>query len=167
MNPAAICPYLEAQDDGPDEAEGQPVVPIHDVMGAHVLKMDSLLLQELKGLVHILQTVDAHSSLGGFRLESGEQKAETDYVKGCRQAESYCPELQWARSCSTLVPTPKPSNTCVLVQYKDSVYLTSLPEESYLRDRDPSSEVFSVMQGTQFIREHRSWKVREKGTQSP
>jgi len=36
-------------------------------MGAHVLKMDSLLLQELKGLVHILQTVDAHSSLGGFR----------------------------------------------------------------------------------------------------
>ena len=61
--------HLEAQDNGPDEAEGQPVVPIHDVVGPHVLKMDSLLLQELKGLVHILQTVDAHSSLGGFRLK--------------------------------------------------------------------------------------------------
>ena len=62
-------PYLEAQDDGPDEAEGQPVVSIHDVVGPHVLKMDSLLLQELKGLVHILQTGAAHSSLGGFRLK--------------------------------------------------------------------------------------------------
>lgn len=44
------------------------MVPIHDVMGPHVLQMDSLLLQELKGFVHILQTVDAHSSLGGFGL---------------------------------------------------------------------------------------------------
>lgn len=66
--------YLEAQDDGPDEAKGQPVVSIHNVVGPHVLKMDSLLLQELKGLVHIFQTMDAHSSLGGFRLETGEQR---------------------------------------------------------------------------------------------
>lgn len=73
------CPHLEAQDDGPDEAEGQPVVPIHDVMGAHVLKMDSLLLQELKGLVHILQTVDAHASLGGFRLETGAEGRNRSY----------------------------------------------------------------------------------------
>lgn len=49
------------------------MVPIHDVVGPHVLKMDSLLLQELQGLVHILQTVDSHSPLGGFRLEVGEQ----------------------------------------------------------------------------------------------
>lgn len=63
-------PYLEAQDDGPDEAEGQPVVPIHNVMGAHVLKMDSLLFQELKSLVDILQTVDPHPSLSGFRLKN-------------------------------------------------------------------------------------------------
>lgn len=55
------------------------MVPIDNVMGAHVLKMDSLLLQELKGFVHILQTVDAHPSLGGFRLETGEQKVETLY----------------------------------------------------------------------------------------
>lgn len=45
------------------------MIPIHNVMGTHVLKMDSLLLQELKGLVYILQTVDAHPSLCGFRLE--------------------------------------------------------------------------------------------------
>lgn len=103
----AKCPHLEAQDDGPDEAECQPVVPIHDVMGPHVLKMDSLLLQELKGLVHILQTVDAHSSLGGFRLETGEQKVETDHIKGQRQAQSYCPESAHACPYSTLLPKPR------------------------------------------------------------
>lgn len=71
------APYLEAQDDGPDEAEGQPVVPIHNVMGTHVLKMDSLLLQELKSLVYILQTVDAHPSLRGFRLEPENRGGES------------------------------------------------------------------------------------------
>lgn len=70
-------PYLEAQDDGPDEAEGQPVVSIHNVMGTHVLKMDSLLLQELKSLVYILQTVDAHPSLRRFGLEPENRSGES------------------------------------------------------------------------------------------
>lgn len=41
----ATCPwYLEAEDDGPDEAQREAVVPIHDVVGADVLQMDALLL---------------------------------------------------------------------------------------------------------------------------
>lgn len=71
------APYLEAQNNCPDEAEGQPVVSIHNVMGAHVLKMDSLLFQELKSLVDILQTVDLHPSLSGFRLKAREQSGDT------------------------------------------------------------------------------------------
>lgn len=70
-------PYLEAQNDSPDEAEGQPVVSIHNVMGAHVLKMDSLLLEELKSLVDILQTMDPHPSLSGFRLKNRKQTEDT------------------------------------------------------------------------------------------
>lgn len=61
--------YLEAEDDGPDEAQRQPVVPVHDVMRAHVLQVDPLLLQELQSLVHVLQTVDSHPALGGFGLK--------------------------------------------------------------------------------------------------
>lgn len=85
--------HLEAQDDGPDEAQGQPVVPIYDVVRPHVLKVDSLLLQELEGLVHVLQTVDAHSPLGGFRLEMSEQKVKTS-SNGYRQARIHCPFMQ-------------------------------------------------------------------------
>lgn len=39
--------HLEAKDDGPDEAQDQAVVAIHDVMGAHVFQMHTLLLEEL------------------------------------------------------------------------------------------------------------------------
>lgn len=61
--------HLEAQDDGPDEAQREAVVPVDDVVGAHVLQVDPLLLQELQGLVHVLQAVDAHPALGGFGLK--------------------------------------------------------------------------------------------------
>lgn len=60
--------HLEAQDDGPDQPQGQPVVPIHDVMRAHVLQVHALLLQELQRLVHVLQRVDPHATARGPRL---------------------------------------------------------------------------------------------------
>lgn len=66
-----LCPpgtHLEAEDDGPDEAQDQAVVAIHNVVGAHVLQVHTLLLQELQGLVHILQAVDAHLPLRGLWL---------------------------------------------------------------------------------------------------
>ena len=37
---------LEPQDDGPDEAEGEPGVPVHDIVGPHVLQVHPLLVQE-------------------------------------------------------------------------------------------------------------------------
>ena len=51
------------------------MVAVDDVMGAHVLQVDPLLLEELQGLVHILQTVDTHSALSGFWLKT-ERKAK-------------------------------------------------------------------------------------------
>lgn len=45
------------------------MVAVDDVMGAHVLQMDSLLFEELQRLVHILQTVDTHSAFCGLRLQ--------------------------------------------------------------------------------------------------
>lgn len=61
--------HLEAEDDGPDKAQREAVVSVYDVVGAHVLQVNPLLLQELQSLVHILQTVDAHAALGGFGLK--------------------------------------------------------------------------------------------------
>jgi len=61
--------YLEAQDDGPDEAEHQAVVPVHDVVRAHVLQVNPLLLQELQRFVHVLQAVDTHPAFGGLGLK--------------------------------------------------------------------------------------------------
>lgn len=60
--------HLEAEDDGPDEAQRQPVVPVHDVMGSNVLQVNTLLLEKLKSFVHILQAVDPHAPSGGLWL---------------------------------------------------------------------------------------------------
>ena len=60
--------HLEAEDDGPDEAQREAVVAVDDVVGAHVLQVDPLLLEELQGLVHVLQAVDPHAALSGLRL---------------------------------------------------------------------------------------------------
>lgn len=65
---------LEAEDDGPDEAERETMVAIDDVMGAHVLQVDALLLEELQGFVHVLQTVDSHSALRGSGLQTAHEK---------------------------------------------------------------------------------------------
>lgn len=62
---------LEAQDDGPDEAQRQPVAAVHDVVGAHILQMHALLLEELQRLVRVLQAVDAHPAFGGLGLKRG------------------------------------------------------------------------------------------------
>lgn len=66
--------YLEAEYDGPDEAQREPMVSVHDVMGAHVLQVNPLLLQELQRLVHVLQTVDPHPPFGWLWLEAEEQR---------------------------------------------------------------------------------------------
>ena len=71
-----IIVYLEAKDDGPDEAEDEAMVAVDDVVGAHVLQVDPLLFEELQSLVHVLQTVDTHSALSGFRLKTERQNTE-------------------------------------------------------------------------------------------
>ena len=60
---------LEPEDDCPDETEGQPRVSVDDVVGAHVLEMDPLLVQEGERLVDVLQAVNAHFALGWAWLE--------------------------------------------------------------------------------------------------
>ena len=60
---------LEPQDDGPDETEGESGVAVHDVVGAHILQVNSLLVEEAQGLVHVLQAVNSHLSFGRFGLQ--------------------------------------------------------------------------------------------------
>lgn len=45
------------------------MIAVDDVVGAHVLQVDPLLFEELQGLVHVLQTVDAHPAFSGFGLQ--------------------------------------------------------------------------------------------------
>lgn len=56
--------YLKAQDDGPDEAQGETVVTVHNVMRAHIFKMNLLFLEKLQRFVNILQAVDTHAAFG-------------------------------------------------------------------------------------------------------
>lgn len=158
-------PYLEAQDDGPDKAEGQPVVPIHDVVGPHVLKMDSLLLQELKGLVHVLQTVDAHSSLGGFRLKQMSRRWKRIIQEGRNQLRTTAQEVHMCPFMQRF-----PTHTKTLKKRAHSVQGQSLSNslrKVYLRDGNRSlfRGFCLITEVTQFTKEHRSWKLREKGTQ--
>ena len=60
---------LESKDDCPDETECEPGRPVDNVVCAHVFQVDSLLVQEAQGLVHVLQAVDSHLALGGPRLQ--------------------------------------------------------------------------------------------------
>lgn len=73
--------YLESQDNSPNEAKCQPVIPIHNIVRSHVFQVHSLLFQELEGFVHILQAMDAHPSFSWFRLE-GKSKNKSFYY--CR-----------------------------------------------------------------------------------
>lgn len=63
---------LEAQDDSPDEAQGEAVVSIHDVVGAHVFQVNPLLFEKLQGFVHVLQAVDPHAASRGSWLWENE-----------------------------------------------------------------------------------------------
>ena len=44
---------LEPEDDRPDESEGEPRAAVDDVVRAHVLQVDALLIEEAERLVHI------------------------------------------------------------------------------------------------------------------
>lgn len=66
--------YLEAKDDGPDEAECKTMVAINNIMRTNVLQVNSLFFKELQGFVHIFQAVDSHSSSRRARLMGGEVK---------------------------------------------------------------------------------------------
>ena len=60
---------LESKDDCPDETECEPGRSVDNVVGAHVLQVDPLLVEEAQRLVHILQAVDPHLAFGGAGLE--------------------------------------------------------------------------------------------------
>ena len=80
--PQCGCGYLEAEDDGPDESQRQSVVSVHNVVGAHVLQVNPLLLQELQSLVHVLQTVNTHPAFGRLRLPHRNTEEETPESHG-------------------------------------------------------------------------------------
>lgn len=52
------------------------MIPIHDVMRAHVLQVDFLLFEELQGFINILQAVDTHTAFGGFWLWEAAEKGK-------------------------------------------------------------------------------------------
>ena len=62
--------YLEPENNGPDKAERQSRVSVDNVMSSHVLKVNSLFLQECQGLVNVLQAMDAHLALRRIRLHA-------------------------------------------------------------------------------------------------
>lgn len=69
--------HLEAKDDGPDETQSEAVVPVHNIVRAHVFQVDFLLLEKLQGFVHILQAVDTHPAFGGPWLKTAEEKQKS------------------------------------------------------------------------------------------
>ena len=68
--------YLEVEDDGPDEAEGESGAPVDDVVSAHVLQVNALVVEEGERLVHVLQAVNSHFALGRARLQREREKGK-------------------------------------------------------------------------------------------
>lgn len=60
--------YLKTKDDGPDKAQREAMVSIHNVVGTNVFQMNSLLFQELQSFVNIFQAVDPHTTPRRSRL---------------------------------------------------------------------------------------------------
>lgn len=58
------------------------MVAIDDVVGTHVLQVNPLLFEELQGLVHIFQTVDAHAAFSGPGLRTGPRRRDTCLKRG-------------------------------------------------------------------------------------
>ena len=62
--------YLEVEDDGPDEAEGELGVAVDDVLAADVDELDLLVAQEPQCRLHVLDGVEAHAAaLSGLQSE--------------------------------------------------------------------------------------------------
>ena len=95
--------YLEAEDDGPDEAKGEAVVAVHDVVGADVLQVHPLLLEELQRLVHVLQGVDPHPAPRRFGLpETPAPVTPTSPPPRRRSSHPAHRDLEAGGTCSTL-----------------------------------------------------------------
>lgn len=62
------------------------MVAVNDVVRADVLQVDPLLLEELQGLVHVLQAVDPHATPRGPRLGRGRDGGGKEGEKGERTA---------------------------------------------------------------------------------
>ena len=61
-NPRNNNSYLEVQDDGPYEAEGELGVAVDNVLAADVDQLDLLVAQEAQRRLHVLDGVEAHSA---------------------------------------------------------------------------------------------------------
>ena len=72
------------------------MVAVDDVVRTHVLQVNPLLLEELKGLVHVLQAVDTHAAFSWFGLRGGESERQggRERVKGGRGGEEEREEEQ-------------------------------------------------------------------------
>lgn len=63
MTCAKIVTYLEVQNDGPDETEGELRVAVDDVLRPDVDQFDFLVAQKVERHLGVLQHVEAHFSL--------------------------------------------------------------------------------------------------------
>ena len=52
--------YLEVKDDGPDEAEGQLGVAVHNVLSSDVDQFDFFVAQKPQSCLHILNGMEPH-----------------------------------------------------------------------------------------------------------
>ena len=55
-----VIPYLEVEDDGPDEAERQLGVAVDNVFAADVDQLDLLVAEEAERGLHVLDGVEPH-----------------------------------------------------------------------------------------------------------
>jgi len=55
--------HLEVQYNGPDQAQGQLWIAVHNVLGAYVDQLDLLVAQEVQSHLCILQHMESHFTL--------------------------------------------------------------------------------------------------------
>ena len=61
--------HLEAKDDGPYKTQRQTRTAVDDVVGTHVLQVDTLIFQKLEGFFDVFQAVDTHLPFRRSRLK--------------------------------------------------------------------------------------------------
>ena len=84
------CTYLEVEDDGPDEPEGELGVSVDDVLAADVDELDLLVAQEPQRRLHVLDGVEAHAAalsglfedIGGIRAWAWEKERIRQLIFG-------------------------------------------------------------------------------------